>query len=75
MSCRESLDQKIIKYVIRYFYINPTVLTADFSVQSTSEGIDYFISPELYTRISTASNGSSKHQSSTNSSVNVYLSL
>ena len=65
----------MIIYVIRYFYINPTVLTADFSVQSTSEGIDYFISPELYARISTANNGSSKRQSSTNSSVNVYLSL
>ena len=48
---------------------NPTVLTADFSVQSTSQGIHYFISPELYVRSST------EIQDSTNSSVNVYLSL
>ena len=54
---------------------NPTVLTADFSVQSTSQGIDYYISPELYARSSTASNSISKRQASTNSSVNVYLSL
>ena len=51
---------------------NPTVLTADFSVQNTSQGIDYFISPELYARSST---GINKRQASTNSPVNLYLSL
>ena len=28
--------------------LNPNSLTADFSFQSTSDGISYFISPELY---------------------------
>lgn len=44
---------------------NPTVLTADFSIKSTSK-INYFISPELYSNSITVNN---------NISVRVYLSL
>ena len=56
---------------------NPTSLTADFSVQSTFTGIDYFISPKLYSS-STNTGLITKRQASpsTNTSaVSVYISL
>ena len=47
---------------------NPTVLTADFSVQFTSRNNYFFVSPQLYqSTINTII--------STNSSTNVYISL
>ena len=57
---------------------NPTSLTADFSIQSTSTGIDYFISPDLY-HSSTGGMQTShrRHQtgSLSNTTANVYLSI
>ena len=56
---------------------NPTSLTADFSVQSTSAGIYYIISPKLYSS-STNTGLITKCQASpsTNTSaVSVYISL
>ena len=53
---------------------NPTVLTADFSVQFTSGNNYFFVSPELYQ--STINTRISKRQTpSTDSSTNVYISL
>ena len=53
---------------------NPTVLTADFSVQFTSGNNYFFVSPQLYQ--STINTRISKRQTpSTNSSTNVYISL
>ena len=46
---------------------NPTVLTADFSVQFTSRNNYFFVSPQLYQSTNTII--------STNSSTNVYISL
>ena len=50
---------------------NPTSLTADFSIQSTSAGIDYFISPDLYQ----SSTGGMQTGSLSNTTANVYLSI
>jgi hypothetical protein len=55
---------------------NPNMLTADFSVTGDeNEGIDFFISPQLYANSTTSSNsnGISKRAFSTES--NVYLSI
>ena len=57
---------------------NPTSLTADFSIQSTSAGIDYFISPDLY-QSSTGGMQTSRRRRQTgslsNTTANVYLSI
>lgn len=47
---------------------NPTSLTADFSVESDNEGIDYFVSPAPFTN--NDSDGSDDRQSNS-----VYLSI
>ena len=57
---------------------NPTSLTADFTIQSTSTGIDYFISPDLY-QSSTGGIQTSRRRRQTgslsNTTANVYLSI
>ena len=57
---------------------NPTSLTADFSIQSTSTGIDYFISPDLY-QSSTGGMQTSRRRRQTgsplNTTANVFLSI
>ena len=57
---------------------NPTLLTADFSIQSTSTGIDYFISPDLY-QSSTGGMQTSRRRRQTgsqlNTTANVFLSI
>ena len=57
---------------------NPTSLTADFSIISTTSGIDYFISPALYQ--SSTGGLQTSHQrrqsgSPSNITANVYLSI
>ena len=57
---------------------NPTSLTADFSVTSTTSGIDYFISPALYqSSIGDLQTSRQRRQtgSTSNITANVYLSL
>ena len=57
---------------------NPTSLTADFSVTSTTSGIDYFISPALYqSSIGDLQTSRRRRQtgSTSNITANVYLSL
>ena len=57
---------------------NPTSLTADFSLTSTTSSIDYFISPDLY-QSSTGGLQTSRQRrqtvSTSNITVNVYLSI
>ena len=57
---------------------NPTSLTADFSLTSTTSGIDYFISPDLY-QSSTGGLQTSRRRRQTglpsNITANVYLSI
>ena len=57
---------------------NPTSLTADFSIQSTSAGIDYFISPDLY-QSSTGGMQANRRRRQTgspsNTTANVFLSI
>ena len=57
---------------------NPTSLTADFSVTSTTSGIDYFISPALYqSSIGDLQTSRRRRQtgSTSNITANVYLSI
>ena len=57
---------------------NPTSLTADFSITSTTSGIDYFISPDLYqSSIGGFQTSRRRHQtgSPSNTTANVYLSI
>ena len=54
---------------------NPTSLTADFSIQSTSTGIDYFISPDLYQSSTGGMQTSYQTGSLSNTTANVYLSI
>ena len=54
---------------------NPTSLTADFSVTSTSSGIDYFISPGLYQSYTGDLQTSRQRPQTGNITANVYLSI
>ena len=54
---------------------NPTSLTADFSVSSTTNGIDYFISPGLYQSSIGGLQTSRRRRSPSNITTNVYLSI
>ena len=57
---------------------NPTSLTADFSIQSTSAGIDYFISPDLYQSSIGGMQANRRRRqtgSLSNTTANVYLSI
>ena len=57
---------------------NPTSLTADFSVTSTTSGIDYFLSPDLYQSSTGGLQTSRRPQqtgSPSNTTANVYLSI
>ena len=54
---------------------NPTSLTADFSIQSTSTGIDYFISPDLYQSSTGGMQTSRQTGWLSNTTANVYLSI
>ena len=56
---------------------NPTLLTADFSIQGTTTGIDFFISPELRQSVFDSQSNRRRRQTSSpsNTTGNVFLSI
>ena len=56
---------------------NPTLLTADFSIQGTTTGIDFFISPELRQSVFDSQSNRRRRQtgSPSNTTGNVFLSI